>query len=287
MMEQFDIWNQLYDELDIGEYITHRAVGGLVKLRDESPHIKITPFVSMLFRMFYDYVRSKNYVNELRIHVLGIAMERYRFAMTVVEKLFNKFGEEFGTKVIFTYDTVQTSNQAHHYKNLKLYTFKRGRVKEHRYDEVNDEILSQIYSGKLGQVKDEIERGKKTGKLDNINTFIPLNLYSTMQVDELFEYVVNKKDNHKKTILDKIEPMIDEELSSNVVLTIINQLIIDYPVIFKKLDRKKIAYDLMLISKLWQWYDFDQDLNHLNEITKDYIDYIDFPTFADLRARPK
>ena len=287
MKEQNEIWNKLYEELNIGKYITHRAVGGLVKLRDESPHIKITPFVSMLFRMFYDYVRAKDYVKELRIHVLGIAMERYRFAMAVVETIFNELGEDFGTKVIFTYDPRQTTTEAQYYKNLRLYTFKRGGIKEYRYDEIDDQMLKQFYPGKLDQIKQEIKNGRSKGKLDNVNAFVPLNLHSTMQVDKLFEYVVNKKDKHKKTILDKIEPMIDEELSSNVVLTIVDQLNSDYPEIFKKNQKKKIAYDLMLISKLWQWYEYDTDLNHLNEITENYIDHISFPTFADLRARPK
>jgi hypothetical protein len=280
MLEQFEIWNQLYEELEVGKYITHRAIGGLVKLRDESPHIKITPFVSMLFRLFYDYEKSKNYVKELRIHVLGIAMERYRFAMAVVEKLFNRFGKESGTKVIFTYDTMQTSSQARNDTNLGFYTFKRGRIKEQQCYDIDDEILHEIYAEKLDQIKEETRRRRKDERLENSNAFVPLNLYSTMQVDNFFEWVIDKYD-----ILDQIEPLIDEDLDRNVALSIVDQLIINYPIIFKKNDREKIAADLMLISRLWQWYAYDMDLNNLNEITKDYINHIKYPTYNTLRSR--
>ena len=161
-------------------------------------------------------------------------------------------------------DTMQTSSQARDNKNLGFYTFNRGKIKEQQCYDIDDEILGEIYSEKFDQIKEETKRRRKGENLEDINAFVPLNLYSTMQVDSFFEWVVDKY-----SILDQIEPLDDEDLDRNVALSIVDQLIINHPVIFKKIDRKKIAADLQLISRLWQWYAYDMDLNHLNEITED------------------
>ena len=56
MRQQFDIWNQLEEELNIKDHIIHRSIGGLVGLKKVVTHFKRTTFLPMIFRSFYNFV---------------------------------------------------------------------------------------------------------------------------------------------------------------------------------------------------------------------------------------
>ena len=65
--EHFAIWDEINDELDLNRYVKHRALGGMVGLRDITG-IDFSPFIANSFRCFLDYETSPDPSDEFRLH---------------------------------------------------------------------------------------------------------------------------------------------------------------------------------------------------------------------------
>ena len=105
MPGQLEIWNKLYEELELAKHITHRAIGGLVGVKGKNRRIDFTVFISMIFRVFWDYYQAGDFIAELKIHLLGVYLPKERFAIAVCEKILNRFAKKQGlsTNITLTY----------------------------------------------------------------------------------------------------------------------------------------------------------------------------------------
>ena len=56
MLDQFEIWNQLEEELNINDHIIHRSIGGLVGLKKMVRHFQRTTFLPMIFKSFFNFI---------------------------------------------------------------------------------------------------------------------------------------------------------------------------------------------------------------------------------------
>ena len=83
--EHFAIWNRINTELDLNNYVKHRAIGGMVSLR-EIAQINFSPFIAIAFRCFLDYETSPDPSDEFRLHLLGINIRYDRFIIAFLEK---------------------------------------------------------------------------------------------------------------------------------------------------------------------------------------------------------
>jgi hypothetical protein len=90
MRQQFDIWNQLEEELNINDHIIHRSIGGLVGLKKTITHFKRTTFLPMIFRSFYNFVEQfeKNRQKLFNPDVIFKATDRFFWQLSFA-KLFD------------------------------------------------------------------------------------------------------------------------------------------------------------------------------------------------------
>ena len=100
----YDLWNNNYKELGIGEIVKRRAIGGMSGLRKNKIN-KPSPFIGIAYKSLCDFIKSQetNHQNEFHLHFLGINLIQDRFAILLLEQLFQKYLRNVTVK--FSYDT--------------------------------------------------------------------------------------------------------------------------------------------------------------------------------------
>jgi hypothetical protein len=122
--EQYLIWNDIYNKLELNKYVQNYAIGGLVGLRG-IVNIKFAPFISLCFKILFNYIERQDFKNSLNIHILGIYIKTDRFMIELLEQLFNKYLEEYNATCNITYDSINYMRTAQlKSKNMEIYLFK-------------------------------------------------------------------------------------------------------------------------------------------------------------------
>jgi hypothetical protein len=120
--EHYAIWDRMVSELDLNQYIKHRALGGMVSLRDITG-IDFSPFIANSFRCFLDYEMSPDPFHDFRLHFLGINIRYDRFIIAFLEKLFKHYMGNSHNAVL-TYDSINYSRAAQlKMRYLEVYSF--------------------------------------------------------------------------------------------------------------------------------------------------------------------
>jgi hypothetical protein len=91
LSDQFEIWNQLEEELNINDHIIHRSIGGLVGLKKMVRHFKRTTFLPMIFRSFYNFVEV--YENSLQAQSLDFDIANRPFWRIGLKKLYSRINQ--------------------------------------------------------------------------------------------------------------------------------------------------------------------------------------------------
>ena len=193
MKSLYQIWTRLVSDLNLNKIIQNRAIGGMVSLR-RLTNIDFSPFTGIAFRCFHDYLNAGNYDNGFRLHFLGINLPYDRFHIAFLEKLFGKLSN--GHQIFHTYDSIEYAQTARLKKDLEIYDFTDDYKLEiyNGFDQIPDELIKKVYSDENVQsyIFAEIKRRKSGQLLNNINSFIALNIYSNLCVDRFFEYLIDK-----------------------------------------------------------------------------------------------
>lgn len=299
--EQYEIWSELYNELDIKNYITHRAIGGLVGLKGSKhcPWINFTTFLHMTFKLLFDHVKSNNIVPVFKIHILGTYGRGERFCMTLLEKLFNNILEDYGTKVEITYDSINYIRSSQlKYKDIPIYHLINDKLI--KYDPINipkdllklifpdqfietnikhpvitkfkDHLYIKLKLNKFDHMVSEIHRciPVKNERLKNSSCFAPLNIFSNIEIDKLFDYVI---DNHNIVDIVKKNQLSNKDIES--LLTNIKSSY-NYSDIFTGQLLNFIGGDLAEINKMYLWWNSTRDEKSLDQIITDQINRINF-----------
>lgn len=184
----YEIWSEIYKELDLGKHIVNRAIGGLVGAYSASKKVNrrngkrrellFSPVIGPAFVALNDYIKAGNFNNDFNLHFLGISTAHDEFVIIFLERLFCRYLAENGLKVRarFSVDT------RHHSQEMDKYLRKRGIYhffpEGHPYRIRKDDKIRYVADDKLVKVfqdeykiyiKEEIEKTYNIGKMD-INT---------------------------------------------------------------------------------------------------------------------
>jgi hypothetical protein len=258
----YEIWKDLYNKLDLNNYIQNRAIGGMVSLR-KMTSINFSPFTGMAFKCFNDYLSAKNIENGFRLHFLGINLPYDRFHIAFLERLFRVLSE--GQLIYHSYDSISYSHSARKSKNIKIYDFidKNKMIEYENISKITENLLEKVYRDPLLKefILEEIEKKVNYQFLKTTDSFIPLNIYSNLSLDSFFE-----------SIIDEYE-MVDIVLNANSTAVvegkfskIINDLEKRYPNLFGKNMRKNIIENM---EYTWTYCNLFQNYRNIN----DKLDY--------------
>lgn len=231
------IWKQLFDELNINKYISSYSIGGMVGLRgmlrnnSETNDIKFSPFIAIAYKCLLDYITSKKFNKEFRLHNLGIYIKHDRFELYLLEKLFQKYSKNV-FKINITYDSINYMRTAQlKCRALDIFSFNNNTLEHYpNIQSVPDYIIQNIYynSEYYKAIQEELNIIKNNkNRLDNIDCFTPLNIYSNINLDQFFGYIIDKYE-----IINAFFTATDFQHFLRLTNPIISNLSIIYPKIF-------------------------------------------------------
>lgn len=269
IQDQYDIWSTLYDELKMAEVVKHRAIGGMVGLRGIT-QINFSPFIGPMYRCLRDYVEVANGEYKLKIHNLGVYIQHDRFFLILMEKLFNLYLKRDDTEI--TYDSVNYMRTAQlRAKKLNIYSFHDGkRVQIIEHLKLPDEILKEIYDTPdlFYGVKEEIKRCP-TGNLSNIDAFTPMNVYSNVQLDKFFNYIIDRYD------------FVKASLDPNKWITPLIQIGSAFPEIFSPRRITSLTENFQHLYNFQHWFLRDKSYTGFAPIMDNFIKQIKFPAHLE------
>lgn len=188
--EQYNIWSKLYNELNIGQYVSNRAAGGMVGLRGIT-QISFSPFIAPMYRSLLDWSQT-NILEPFYFHALGVYIQHDRFFLIFLEKLFKDY--EKIDDVFITYDSVNYMRTAQlKARELNIHRFNGNTIETFSHIDCPSEIYSEVYNSQnLNLILEDIDNVKNNQKLKDVGAFVPLNIYSNLQLDKFFEYIIDK-----------------------------------------------------------------------------------------------
>lgn len=268
--EQYDIWTELYDNLKINDFVYNRAAGGMVGLRGVT-QIDFSPFIAPMFRCLYDYINGNNSI-PFRFHALGVYIQHDRFFLWFLEKLFNYYLKRNDSHI--TYDSVNYMRTAQlKARDLDIYQFDGTTIKILHNISCPDELYKFVYPGNLyNKILKEIDNIKNNQKLDDINCFVPLNIYSNLELDKFFNYIIEKYN------------VLEAFLSGNMT-NIFATLGIAHPHIFTNLRINSLKMNFKKTWPFHQWFIKDRKIENFHPLMYDFIKAINFPASLEEVSR--
>jgi hypothetical protein len=217
---QYKIWQTIYDELDLNKYIKNRAIGGLVgldqALRSVGRKIKFSPIIALPFRCLLDHFQKKDIDQNFYLHFLGVKKRSDRFVIALMEQLFCLYLNQV-SEVLFTYDSINYNASAMYGTKILVTCWFFSEDSIENYENIfniPDKIIRGIYyTDELYQhYFKELDRIKKGEPLTNSDMFSPLNIYSNMQLDSYFTYIIKRYSlaeiiHRSKSIFDVYQPL--------------------------------------------------------------------------------
>jgi hypothetical protein len=199
---QYDVWSQIFSELEINQHIKNRAIGGLVGIRERSGQLDFSPFTTMAFKCFHDYLNSPFTQSPFRLHILGTYHRVDRLQLLLIERLFSHYCRNHGMPApTLTYDTINyTLTAMFQMKNLQPYRFENQQLIRYKNIlEVEDDLIRQIYHTQ--ELYDAYQEGKNTfEQLDSSlrqekpDFLVPLNVFSNLSLDGYLNYLIDEFD---------------------------------------------------------------------------------------------
>ena len=272
--EHYAIWDRIVSELDLNSYVKHRALGGMVSLRDITG-IDFSPFIANSFRCFLDYETSPDPSHNFRLHFLGINIRYDRFIIAFLEKLFKHYMGNSNNAVL-TYDSINYSRAAQlKMRYLEVYSFIEPDLIVYRdIPSVPEEILKLVYPGELLEsIYEEITNIEGLYRVNDSSAFAPLNIYSNVALDRYFEFVIDQYE-----LIDLMTRYKNAIHFKNSVRRVFDELMEKHPYLFTPNTVQSIKTNLDITLDFHKWYVSRRDYKTLNSKVYRFIDQIGFPT---------
>ncbi len=268
--ELFNIWDSLWHELELGKIVKNWSLGGMVSLKTMAK-INFSPFIGMTFRCLFDYLNSSNPNPIFKLHFLGIYQRVDRFFIAFLEKLIQSYSNG-NCSTLFTYDSINYIRQSQMVnKKLTIFEFDANNLNSFTMNDVPDHLLSKVYNTDdyLDGFYSELERVNNGNKADNISVFAPLNIYSNVCIDRLFEYLIDRESmiyilSHA-TSVDHVKVLFS---------TLFKKLAVEYPDIFTRIMIKSIITNLQITFEFHKWYRGKRDKDSLDNLVLGFIKVI-------------
>ena len=260
--EQYEIWNELYNELKLNDLVKNRAIGGMVGLRGIT-QIDFSPFIAPLYKCLFDYINGDTSI-PFRCHTLGIYIQHDRFFLWFLEKLFNYYLNVDNCHL--TYDSVNYMRTAQlKARDMEIFSFNGKTLDKYQHLNCPDSIYKLVYNDLYDNILMEIDNINNNRKMKDVGAFTPLAIYSNRQLDLFFNYVIDKYN------------ILDSFLKGNLKSELVNLSVL-YPTIFTS---RRIDCIKMNFKKCWdfhQWWIKDRKIDSLNELMYKFINDIKFPS---------
>jgi hypothetical protein len=267
--EHYEIWDKIYKELELGKILKNWSLGGMVGLKGLTK-ITFSPFIAMAFRSFHDYLHSTNPNKIFKLHFLGIYQHPERFHIAFLEKLFAAYLAEYaGTS--FSYDSINYIRQAQKLKTFEVFNLEGGELSSTISLNTPEEILRHIYftDDLYTGIKEEIEKRKAGLPIANINSFTPLNVYSNLQIDRFFEYIIDEYSMVDIFMRSTVLQQVDSEFTH-----IFKTLSKKYPKVITSHFVRAIKLNLQITFEFHRWYKQQGDKKSLDNIIDAFIKQI-------------
>jgi hypothetical protein len=275
---QYEVWDKLYSDLELKNHIKCWGIGGMVGLRGilrndpNSEEINFSPFTAISFRCLYDYSTSLN-MDIFKLHMLGVYIKYDRFQIIILEKLFKLYLQH--DKVLLTYDSINYFRTAQlKIKNLETYYIYNGDII--KYDKIWNvpmEVLKLVYDNdeSFSSMLLELDRLNSSVNLLNVDTFVPLNVFSNLQVDKFFDDLIIKYEIMNIFLCSNYEQF-NRKLTS--ILTHFNS---KHSNLFTPKLIRCISENLRITYIFHLWWTKDRTKLKLDKLINDFINKINFP----------
>lgn len=268
--ELFHIWDSLWHELELAKIVKNWSLGGMVSLKTMAK-ISFSPFIGMTFRCLFDYLNSPDPDPVFKLHFLGIYQRVDRFFIAFLEKLIQSYSNgNFST--LFTYDSINYIRQSQMVnKKLTIFEFDSNILNSFTMNDVPDHLLSKVYNTDdyLDGFHSELERVNNGNKADNISVFAPLNICSNINIDRLFEHLIDQENMiyilSNATSVDHVKV---------VFSALFKKLAVKYPDIFTRIMIKSIITNLQITFEFHRWYRDKRDKGSLDNLVLGFIKII-------------
>jgi len=199
MPGQYYIWDTLYDNLGLKNYIKNYAVGGLVGLLGICPHIDFAPFIGPCYYWLYRYMEAGNYTRPLFIHILGQYHKSARFILFFLQELFTDYLKVVNQTCVITFDTVNYSLSSMYKARVGIDIYQNPENDTLRVihsHELTEEILFKIYTTpeSLELFYNNWNNSKGDDLLTDTSFLIPAYIYSQVELDKYFHYIIKSKE---------------------------------------------------------------------------------------------
>jgi len=275
MRRQYEIFNKLYDDLEVWKYMDHHAVGGLVGL-GSATDINFAPFIGPVFQALSRHLKHPTETNFFNLHILGQYHLHARLCIIFLEKLFSTLDGVDHCKL--TYDSInflitsQFKIKAEH-KYCRL----DGTNIVH-YRNLNDldrDELKYVYpSDVIPSIADELDIIKnKTGNVKDVSFAVPLYAYSQLQIDQLFADIIDEYN-----MIDLFKTTKNSKTLMNQFTAIINSIHAKYAFLLGAQFTKKLLRNIQLCYAFYSaWYVNDRSDAKMDELMRAFIKKINFP----------
>ncbi len=207
----YKIWKEIYNELNLKDYIIHRAIGGLVHIHESSRRSKragektgkalqFSPVIGPAFNCFRDYLDSGKLKENFCLHFLGVSTQIDRFTVIFLEKLFTYYlslkGEN--SNACFSIDTSSNAKKVtQDIRDLGIFSFDPCRYtnKIKKDFSIGDMVyfdLNNVYPEHHFEfLLDEIEKIRRGERVSSLSDFFPLNIYSNNNLNRYFSWFID------------------------------------------------------------------------------------------------
>jgi len=275
MKRQYEIFNKLYDDLELWKYMDNYSVGGLVGL-GSATDINFAPFIGPVFQAFGRYLKHPTDTKFFNLHILGQYHLHARLCLIFLEKLFGTMDGVDHCKI--TYDSINyarsamfklkadhkycrlDNNSIIHYKNLS---------------ELDREELKYVYPAEdLEAVNIDLDIIKnKSGNVNDVAVSIPLYAYSQIQIDQLFSNLIDEYD-----MINIFKNTKNSRTLMNQFTAIINSIHSKYAYLLGAQFTRKLLRNIQLCYAFYSsWYVNNRNDEKMDELMRAFIKKINFP----------
>ena len=271
---QYRIFSQLYEELELSKLVMRRSIGGMVRL-PQITGIRFAPFVALAYRCLLDH-QEGSYTEELfTLHLLGIKSKPDRFAMALLEQLFERYLKDIAD-VKITYDSINVNrNTQYNVRNVKFNSFDGDTLNEYRnVFALPQDIIESVYFTDTMQdhFAAELDNLKNGKEMLSTDSFSPLAIFSERSIDRYFS-----------TVIEFFE-VIDTFFESTSVIQVKHhlknmmlKLSLEEPSIFTKNFLQAFIENVEWIFAFHRWFLLKRDRNSLDDLIFEFIREINFP----------
>ena len=276
-IEQYKIFDKLYDELEVYNYSKYFSIGGLVSLNSlTDSQLDFAPFIGCCYWSLYQYFQHSNYSYPLYIHILGIYWRSFRFTLYFIEELFSAYLFKHNQSCEMSYDSIN-------YTITSLFKAQVGFPVQYlnendleEYDtifSIPDYVIDKIYSTNDSRIifDENLAAAKSKKRLNNLNYLVNLNTFSQLELDKFFIFIIRK--------YKLVEMMIDSNCNYNQFKNNSNFILNSLPAKYKCISNqhiKQIQNSLKYIFAFHNWYIKDQSKAKFDELMELFIKKINF-----------